>query len=189
MSKRIVGALGIAGVAMVASVGMAPSACVHAASNLVKISNPGYSVMVPGTWKYDNKFATSQMFKSPSLQHLTPTSAIFVTADNADAVGVVVINGTASASAIKSLESKIIHDDTKLLNTISYQTVSQHGASFLIAAARVSTGGKTVGEAVATATHGGKTYYFLASELITSSAKVKADAGEVTAVLNSITIG
>src|SRR6185437_2083850 len=187
MAKHLVGALAIAGVALVTSVGMAPSAGVHAASNLVKMSNPGYSLMVPNTWKYDNKFPTSQMFKSPSLQHLTPTSAIFFTADNTDAVGVVVMNGAASTSVIKSLESKIIRDDTKLQNAISYQTVSQHGASFVIAAARVTVSGKTVGEAVAAATHAGKTYYFLASIQIGSSAKLKADGNEVTAVLDSIT--
>jgi len=188
MSKHLVGALGIAGVALVASLGMAPSGGVHAASNLVKMSNPGYSLMVPNTWKYDNKFPTAQMFKDRSLQHLTSTSAIFFTADTTDAVGVVVMNGSANASAIKSLESKIIRDGTKLQNAISYQTVSQHGASFLIAAARVTVSGKTVGEAVATATHAGKTYYFLASMQIGTSAKLKADANEVTAVLDSITV-
>jgi hypothetical protein len=188
MNKRILGSLCLAGVALVGGATVAPFGGAHAASNLVKMSNPGYSLMVPGTWKYDNKIPTNQLFKNPSLQRLTPTSAIFFTADNTDAVGVVVMNGTASTSAIKALESKIIRDDTKLQNSISYQTVSQHGASFLIAAARVTTGGKTVGEAVAAATHAGKTYYFLASVQIGGSAKLKADGNEVTAVLNSITI-
>jgi len=188
LNKRTFGSLCLAGVALVGGAAIAPSAGVHAASNLVKMSNPGYSLMVPATWKYDNKFPTVQMFKDRSLQHLTSTSAIFITADNTDAVGVVVMNGSASASAIKSLESKIIRDGTKLQNAISYQTVSQHGANFLIAAARVTANGKTVGEAVATATHAGKTYYFLASMQIGASAKLKADGNEVTAVLNSITI-
>jgi hypothetical protein len=66
--------------------------------------------------------------------------------------------------------------------------MSTHGVSFLSGGAVVKTHGKQIFEVVNAAQRSGKTFYFLATSQVTTSATGKAEDTQLYATLNTIAL-
>jgi hypothetical protein len=187
MSKRSLRSLCLAGIVMLVGASATPLPGALAAAKLITVTGDGYTISIPSTWK-QAKLALTNMFSSASLKHLAPSAALLATADVQDAVAAIVQHHTTGDATIKSIENTMIHDNSKLVRPVNFQTSKQGSATFITATSVSQDHGKTIAQLVAGTTYKGKTFYFLAAMVAGNSAKAQADANEVIAALGSIAL-
>ena len=105
-----------------------------------------------------------------------------------DAIAAVVQHSALSRSAIKSVESAMLRDNTKLIKPVTYKVGSANGDLTVSASSVASQNGKTLAEAVMAIVHASKTLYFLAGMTVDNTAKSDAASKETITALGTITL-
>jgi VCBS repeat-containing protein len=189
MVERLLGSLCMVGAILAAGAGFSPATYVHAAGKTRTVHQEGFSITFPTTWKYVASIKLANLFTGAALQKLPGDAAGMQTADGNAAVVVVVVRGTANAATIKAEETAMFNDSrAKPTERISYSTVKQHGSTFALATATITIQSQTIKALIAAATHGGKTYYFLANAPGDSSAASKTELSQLMTILDSIAV-
>lgn len=187
MPRRTVASLCLAGTVILGAA-VAPVRAAHAVAKMVTVNGDGYIIQYPSTWKRAT-MAMSDMFSTASLKHLARTASVATTADTKGVVAVIVVHGVTKIATIKSVESAMLRDNTKLTSPLTYNSTAQNGITFTNANAEATTDqGKAFGEYVSSTVYHGKTFYFMAGILQDKTAKAKADATEVLDVLGTVAL-
>jgi hypothetical protein len=159
----------------------------HAAS-MTTVKGTGYTFQYPSTWETAAKVKLTDLFTTPSLQHLAATATVVYTKDNYETMAAFVQQGAPHNAQLKAVEHSMLIDGSPLLTVPKYQTLPAHWVSFFTGSAIVKNNGKQVFEMVLATQRKGKTFYFLIASRVTTTAKGKAEDNQAFDIVDTITL-